>query len=111
MIPLYINRAPQVFTRAVRAPNGKTVVKRSVSKSVEQSLGPTADVASAVQVLQGMAHGWVTSKQGRTAQVEGCEARMLYSDGKLYAVAHFDPLPPPATEPDAQPRRNRGAKV
>ena len=70
---------------------------------------PTPDIA--VAHLLKMGREWLASKAGRKVIHSGVEARFLYSDGKLAAVADFDPIPAVAEEPDAQPRRGKGVKA
>lgn len=99
MHTIYFQNAP------TRLPKGK------LRNAPVQVLGHAPTPAVAVAHLLTMGRTWLASKPGRKVIHSGVEARFLYSDGKLAAVADFDPIPAVAAEPDAQPRRGKGVKA
>lgn len=80
-------------------------------RNSRRHIGNASGVEGAKFAMTDLAQKWANSKKGRKAVVIGITASFLYSDGKLASIAYAEPVPVPDQEPDAQPRRKKGAKA
>ncbi len=68
---------------------------------------PVPRMEAASLGLQVFGRRWAMTKPGRTYKIEGCDARLYYTDGKLAGVAWFDPVAVPKGDEPGQPKRQR----
>lgn len=87
------------------------IVYQEMQNGKRVSLGVAKGIEGAKVAMADLAAKWKATKPGRRAVIDGITATFLFSDGKQASIIYAEPEPVPAQEPDAQPRRKKGAKA